>query len=175
MKRKQKWLLLMIFSLLILAGWGKKQVELLNDKKLIDLNAALGNCLLGAEDLIPDEGDKTQNPDAPSATPGPTVNPTPMPTVTPKATATPWPIATPTPIQLPQSRVIVIRVRDQNITYNSAEWTDIDNLKEQIQKDHSIRISFQLVDDYAEAHVYRRIMAILEELEAEIGIRYTID
>ena len=65
MKRKGKLLLLLTVSLLVLAGWGQKKVELLNDKKLIDLNAALEKCILGADDLTPDEGNNNQNPVTP--------------------------------------------------------------------------------------------------------------
>ena len=61
------------------------------------------------------------------------------------------------------------------MTYDLAAWEDLDKLEEQIRQDHSPWISFQLVDDFAEAHVYRRIMAILEDLEKEIGIRYSRD
>ena len=151
MKRKYKLVLLMIFSLLLLAGWGKKSVELLNDKKLIDLNAALGNCILGAEDLIQDEGNQTQNPENPA---------TPKPTMTPRPTATPRPIVTPVPTEAPKPRTIVIVVRDQKITYDSKERLEASTLKEQIQMDHGELVSFRLVDDFAEAHVYRKIMDI---------------
>lgn len=172
MKRKYKLVLLMIFSLLLLAGWGKKSVELLNDKKLIDLNVALGNCILGAEDLIQDEGNQTQNPENP-ATPKPTM--TPRPTATPRPIVTPRPTATPVPTEAPKPRTIVIVVRDQKITYDSKERLEASKLKEQIQMDHGELVSFRLVDDFAEAHVYRKIMAILAELQEEIGIRYTRD
>ena len=166
MKRKYKLLLLLFFLLLFLVGWGKKSVELLNDKKLIDLNAALGICIPGAEELVSNNGKVTVAP-RPTATP--------RPTVTPRPTATPKPTATPTPTEAPKPRTIIIRVRDQKITYDSEEWKEVDNLEEQIRQDHGDLISFRLVDDFAEAHAYRRIMAILEELEAEIGIRYTKD
>ncbi len=160
----------MAVSLLVLAGWGKKNVELLNDKKLIDLSAALGNCILGAEDLLPEE-DKTHN----QATPVPSVRPT----ATPKATVTPRPTAVPTrkptPTQSPQPEIFYISIRDQEITYHYEPCSDLDILRTQITRDHGELVSFRLIDNYAEAHVYRRVMGMLEELRNEIGLRYMKD
>lgn len=163
MKKRGKLFLLLAGCILTLVGWGQKKVELLSDKKLIDLSAAIGKCALGADEISQQEGTSTQNPSG-QGTAKPTVKPTLKPTV--KPTVTPKPSPTPSP------RTIVISVRDCKITYDSQAWEDIDTLKERISKDHGSIISFQLVDDYAETHVFRRIMAILEELEAEIGIRY---
>lgn len=171
MKRKIKWLLLFSF-LLLFVGWGKKNVELLNAKKLIDLNAALGNCVLGADAILPDDKENTEQTQI-SVTPTvtPKLQSTPRPTATPRplVALTPQPTATPTP------RTIVISVRDRKVMYDTLDWESVDTLKAQIQKDHAAHISFRLVDDFAEAHVYREIMAILAELEAETGIRYTKD
>ncbi len=172
MKKKYRWFLLMAVSLLVLAGWGKKSVELLSDKKLIDLSAALGNCILGAEDLLPEE-DKTHNQDVPSATPGPTIRPTQSPTITPKLTAAPTTAPKPT---LPlKTGVLDISVRDQVVTYNYVPWSDLGILKEQLRRDHSTQVSFRLLDNYAEAHVYRQVADMLEELKKEIGLSYTRD
>lgn len=49
MKRKWSFLLLTIVSLLFSVGWGKVNVQLLNNKKLIDLDAAIARCIPGAE------------------------------------------------------------------------------------------------------------------------------
>jgi hypothetical protein len=48
----------------------------------------------------------------------------------------------------------------------------METLRNRITIEHAGHISFKLVDNYAEAHVFRRVMALLEELEAELGIRY---
>ncbi len=166
----------MAVSLLVLAGWGKKNVELLNDKKLIDLSAALGNCILGAEDLLPEE-DKANNQATPAASPRPTA--TPKATVTPKATATPRPTPVPTrkprPTQSPQPEIFYISIRDQEITYHYEPCSDLDTLRTQITRDHGELVSFRLIDNYAEAHVYRKVMGLLEELKNEIGLRYMKD
>lgn len=168
MKRKIKLLLILAFSLVFLAGWGKKTVELLNDKKLIDLNAALGNCMLGADDLTPEEGSTAQTPQS-TVTPAPTV----QPTVTPTPVATPKPTPPTTP--KPKPRSVVISVRGREVTCGSTQWDDMDALKERIIREANSNVTFRLVDDYAEAHVYRQILAILEELEAEMGISYLRD
>jgi len=168
MKRKRMLFLLAIAVLLVLAGWGQKKVELLSDKKLIDLSAAIGNCKLGADDMVQDIGKETPNPSA---------TPVPMTSVTPKPTAKPTPkvTVTPAPTRVPLPRTMDIRVRDQKVSYNYVEWPDLAILKEQIQRDFDERTSFRLVDDYAEAHVYREMLNILSDLEAEIGLKYTIE
>ena len=164
MKKRGKLFFLLAASLLVLAGWGQKKVELLSDKKLIDLSVAIGNCTLGAEDLIPDEGDNTRDPNGPTATPGP------APSVTPKPTSSPT--GSSQPIIVPTAKTIIISVRDEEILYDLRRVEDMETLKTRITVENADHISFQLVDNYAEAHVFRRVVALLEKLEAEIGIRY---
>ena len=164
MKKRGKLFLLLAVSLLVLAGWGQKKVELLSDKKLIDLSVAIGNCTLGAEDLIPDEGNNTQAPNGPTATPGP------APSVTPRPT--PQPTGSSQPIIVPTAKTIIISLRDEEILYDLRRVEDMETLKTRITVENADHISFQLVDNYAEAHVFRRVMKLLEELEAELGIRY---
>lgn len=161
MKRKIRWLALVMLSLFLLAGFGKKSVELLSDKKLIDLNAAIGICFPGADDMIPEEGDITQTPEQEEPTAKPTA--TPRPTVTPKPTGTAKP------------RAVVINVRDREVTCGSSTWEDMAAFKERLAREANSNVTFRLVDDYAEAHVYRQIMAILKELEEEYGISYIMD
>lgn len=164
MKKRGKLFLLLAVSLLVLAGWGQKKVELLSDKKLIDLSVAIGNCTLGAEDLIPDEGDNTRDPNGPTATPGP------APSVTPRPT--PQPTGSSQPIIVPAAKKIIISIRDEAILYDLRPVEEIESLKKKITADNADHISFHLVDNYAEAHVFRQVMALLEELEAELAIRY---
>lgn len=156
MKRKIRLLFLVLFSLLFLVGFGKKSVELLSDKKLIDLNAAIAYCLPGADSATQEEGK------------------TPLePSVTPRPSATPRPTVIPT--IKPQPRTVIISVRERVITYNSGEKIKLIMLEDRIRKDSRYVAGFQLVDDYAEAHVYREIIGILEKLEEELGISYTRD
>ena len=152
MKRKYKLLLFIVISLLCLVGWGKKQVELLNDKKLIDLNLALQNCSLGA-----DSKENTSDNDEKVEEIVPEITPTPIDKI----------------VIEEKEKIIVISVRGRNITYNFVKWNDIDKLKDKMKQDNGELVSFQLVDDFAESHVYKRVMAILSELELEIGLKYT--
>ena len=158
----------MAISLLALAGWSRKKVELLSDKKLIDLSAAIGKCALGADELLPEEGDTVQDVNSPDRMPAMSVTPIP----TQKLTPTPRPTSQPKPSLPPKPRTLDISVRDMQVTYNHVPWPDLEILKAQLQKDHDERTTFRLVDDFAEAHVYRRMLEILNELEAEIGLRY---
>ena len=168
MKKRGKLLLFLAVSLLVLAGWSQKKVELLNDKKLIDLNVAIGKCTLGAEDLIPDEGDSMQDANNPATAPKPEMSITPKPT----QKLTPTPTTQPKPSLPAKPRTLDISIRDEQVTYNHVSWPDLEILKEQLQRDHDERTTFRLVDDFAEAHVYRQLLEILNELEAEIGLRY---
>lgn len=163
MKRKLKLLAVLLFSLLFLVGFGKKSVELLSDKKLIDLNAAIQICLPGADSSEKENGENTRNPALPTVTPEPDVKPTATPRPTPKPTSKPKP------------RAVVISIRDCTVTCGSVEWDDFEALKERIAREANSNVTFHLVDDYAEAHVYRKVLSILEELDAELGISYICD
>ena len=170
MKKRGTVYLLLMVSLLVLAGWGQKKGELLSDKKLIDLSAAIGNCTLGAEELIPEDGKDTPNP---SATPVPMTSVTPKPTAAPTLTSMPAPTIHPKPTLPPKPRTRDISVRDQIVTYKAVSWPDLDAFMEQLRQDQDEWTTFHLVDDYAEAHVYRRIKKMLEELKTELGLKYT--
>ena len=167
MRKRRKLILLALVSLLVLAGWGQKKVELLSDKKLIDLSAAIGRCTLGADDMTPDDGTSTQNP---SGQTGATPTAAPTPSTTPRPTAKPT--SSPQPTVRPAAKTIIISVRDEEILYDLRSVDDMETLEKRITIEHADNVSFKLVDNYAEAHVFRRVMALLEELEAELGIRY---
>lgn len=178
MKRKNILLLLLLLSLLLLAGWGKKQVELLNDEKLIDLDAAIQICLQGSDSATAPENPEVTAAAKVSATPKPTRMPI-LPSVTPSPTIAPsvipQPTTRPTPSLTPAPRTVVISVRGREITYDSVVLGEVDQVKVHIGQDHAGHISFRLVDNFAEAHVYRQLMAILEEMKTKIGIRYSRD
>lgn len=148
--KKKYWLpLLMIVSLLFLAGWGKKQVELLNDKKLIDLNAAIGICMPGADTsdhnaYDQDSGERR----AQEAQTG-------------------------TDSAGDEEKIIVIRIRGEKVTYDSVQLTGLDSLKNRIRQDCGDKVSFRLMDDFAEAHVYKEVLKMLSELKSETGLTYT--
>ncbi len=167
MKKRRKLILLALVSLLVLAGWGQKKVELLSDKKLIDLSAAIGNCTLGADDMTPDDGTSTQNPEGQEGA-APTATPTPG--ITPRPTAKPTTSLQPT--VKPADRTIIISVRDEEILYDLRSVDDMEMLEKRITIEHTDHVTFKLVDNYAEAHVFRSVMKLLEKLEAELGVRY---
>jgi len=135
MKRKWIILILMVFSFLFLAGWGQKKVELLNDKKLIDLDAAIERCIPGADAPEEDNNNSTDG----------------------------------------QNTEYVISVRNRQVTYKNEKYINMDRLKDSIKQDNGKGVSFKLVDDFAEAHVYKKVMAILSELRKEVGLKYTND
>ena len=148
MKKRSIVVIMVLFSVMLLAGWGKKQVELLNDQKLIDLSKAIENCM-GAESIKPAE-----NPDG---------------------VVEPGSESLPDSEDTPKEKEIVISVRNKKVTYDNVEWKELDTLESKIRQDFKSNVGFKLVDDFAEAHVYRYIMKILAELESEIGIIYTME
>ena len=149
MKKKVRLVAVLALALLFLVGWGKQNVKLLNDSKLIDLEAALQVCLHG--DSMTQGDENADNPDAPVSTQAPTD----------------------TKEDIDEERTIIISVRDRELTYDAGEGIELNKLEYRIRQDYREKISFQLVDDFAEAHVYRRIKAILSKLSDEMGLEYT--
>lgn len=151
MKKKGKLLLFVLLSAFLFVGFGmRKSVNLLNDQKLIDLDKAIENSFPGAEmpeDIIDDTEGKDSAENG-TEHPGGTTE---------------------------RERVIEIRVRNRDVSYGSIRWTNMATLKDRIRQDSDATVSFHLVDDYAEAHVYRSIMSILAELERESGLHYMQD
>ena len=152
MKKKVRLAVVLVFALLFLVGWGKQSVKLLNNTKLIDLEAALQVCLHG-EGMS--EGDENlDNPDEPVSTQSPD---------------------TPTDPKedIDEEKIIIISVRGRGITYDTIGEVRLEELEEQIRQGYRDRNTYRLVDDFAEAHVYRRIRTILAGLKEEIGLEYT--
>ncbi len=145
MKKKIRLVAVLALALLFLVGWGKQSVKLLNDSKLIDLEAALQVCLNGSSMSEGDEN--TENPDAPVSTQAPT--------------------------DPDEERTIIISVRDRVIIYDAGEEVPLNKLEARIRQDYGKKVTFLLVEDYAEAHVYRQIQAILSKLNHEMGLEYT--
>ncbi len=161
MKKKYTILLFVIFSLMLLVGWGKKNVELLNDKKLIDLDAAIGICIPGADAAQASDNIVNQSDIEKEEHNGE------------DATAE---IALDDKESIDEERQVrVINIRDRKIVYETVEYTDIDKLKNKIKQDNGKNVTFKLVDDFAEAHIYKEVMSMLSELEQEIGLKYSND
>lgn len=162
MMKKYTILLFVIFSAMFLTGLGftKKRVELLNDKKLIDLDAAIGICIPGADaaqasDNVVNQSDaenEEHNEENMTAE-----------------------IALDDKERIDEEKQVrVIKIRAREIVYETVE-TDIDELKNKIKQDNGKNVTFKLVDDFAEAHVYKEVKSMLSELEQEIGLKYSND
>ena len=149
MKKKVRLIAVLILALVFLVGWGKQSVKLLNESKLIDLEAALQVCLHGSS---MSEGDvDSDNPEEPVSTQVPT---------DPKE-------------DIDEEKTLIISVRDRRITYDMGEEITLDKLEDRIRQEYNAKTTYQLVDDFAEAHIYRRVQAILSNLKDEIGLEYT--
>ena len=74
-----------------------------------------------------------------------------------------------------ENQVRVINIRNRKIVYETVEYTDIDKLKNKLKQDNGKNVTFKLVDDFAEAHVYKEVKSMLSELEQEIGLKYSND
>lgn len=129
---------LMILCMILLAGWGKRAVELLNNTPLIDLSKAIK--------------------EAPIGNPGGSLS-------LEESRA-------PLPVQEKEKKQYRIKIKDTTITYKN-RVCDMDDLKDKIIHDcGSQEAEIYLEDDYAEAHVYREVLAMLKELKESIGLEY---
>ena len=158
MKQKYLVMFIMICSLVLLAGWGKKEVKLLNDdtenNKLINLDKAIKESIPGVNSAEESEtSDSTSVASDEKVLSGAASNDE-------------------NSLE-DKERIIVITVREKTITYDTEEYTDLNKLKAKIIQDNGEQVSFRLVDDFAESHIYKEVLSILSNLEAEIGLNYT--
>ena len=163
MKRKITALLLAMIAMLVLAGWGKKEVRLLDSSKLIDLNKAIELAKPGgmagdseenaetsseaaeAEDAKETEGDNHSVHDTLDSV----------------------------------VKNIVIRVRGERISYTCGS-INLDNISEtqlmnRIRSDYAAGAQVTLMDDFAETHAYKAVKGLLDELKEDIGLNYKED
>lgn len=73
-----------------------------------------------------------------------------------------------------EESVIVISIRDVIITYNGIPLENKD-LEQLLRWDCKENVRFCLVDDFAEAHVYRSVLKQLNELHSEIGLKFSYE
>ena len=93
---------------------------------------------------------------------------TPVPTVTP----TPTPTATPTPTPKPTVQAPPeIKIRDTQISLDGTTVKDAKALRSELEKRFKDGGTAVLTDDWAEAHVYRDVMLILDELGIDYAVR----
>ena len=140
--KKITLLMLCVFSAMFLCAEGKKLPELLDDRKLINLDKAIEFAKPGADSFFQAE-------------------------TTTAATA----IVTTKPVV--KEKNIRISIKSEIITYDGKECK-YSELEEKLRKDNSKNTVFQLVDDYAETHIYKKVLNMLKNLHDEIGLTYTI-
>ena len=157
MRKKTQILIFIMMSFLILSGWGKKEVKLLDSSKLIDLSVAIDLAKPGGMTGDSNEGgeaDLESDGNAESVT-----NFSNHDNIRPKE--------------------IIIHVIGENITYtrgnNSLVNVTIIQLQSKLRSDYSPDVQVILRDDYAEAHVYRRVRDVLTEMKNEMGLSFLED
>lgn len=148
-KIKKLWMIPLLagcLAVILYVGWGKKPVELLNDNPpLIDLDAAIKEADFGKN------GNTDQNAGDPSE-------------------ETPGGNNGNTPDDGEDTGVIhEIFVRDERITYEKIPYGSLDTLKRKLMLVYRKGDQILLKDDYAESHVYQRVIEVLEELRQERG------
>ncbi len=150
-------ILLVILSVLVLSGWGEKSVELLNNTLLIDLDKAIKDAPIG------NQGNTLMSGELPSEE-------------TSAHSSESHPLQESEALQ--EEKKITITIRDTKITYNDRVYSSVEecDLENKIKAENKNGIyHVQLVDDYAEAHVYREVLAILRELNKTAGIEISFD
>lgn len=150
-------ILLVMLSVLVLSGWGEKSVELLNNTLLIDLDKAIKDAPIG------NQGNTLVSGELPGEEPS-------------DHSSENHPLQESEALQ--EEKKITITIQDTKImyhdrVYSSVEECDLENKIKAENKDGIYHV--QLVDDYAEAHVYREVLAILRELNKTAGIEISFD
>lgn len=152
---KRIWLILLAgVATMFLIGWGEKKIELLDDKKLIDLSKAIEYAKPGGDWQENSDNREQQNNEDNAETDSRETDE--QESVEEK------------------DQIIVISIRDEEITYDGTKLDDITELKQMIERDYKENVSFRLVDDWAETHIYKAALQILSNLHAEIGITYSV-
>lgn len=148
-------IVLCLSLVLLLCAWGTKKVELLDNYKLIDLEKAIEFAKPGADSVTDTEGENSGNPDSENENGN-------------------------TPEVPVKDRIIVISIRDEIITYNGSVYKEeiLENteaFENMLIRDNKDKTEFKLVDDFAEAHVYKCVLEILKKLHAEANLKFTYE
>lgn len=69
---------------------------------------------------------------------------------------------------------IVINIRGESIKFNGSECS-FEDLETKLRRSNKEHVRFRLTDDYAEAHLYRKTMTLLKDLNKEIKLRYSYE
>lgn len=144
-------IVLCLTSVLFICAWGEKKAELLDDRKLIDLDKAIEFAKPGADSIADTEGEYEDDPIS----------------------------ETEIQQQVPNEKsIIVISIRDESVTYNGVAYkkdifSNIEDFENMLKRDNKGNVKFSLVDDFAEAHVYKQIFDVLKKLHSEIGLEFS--
>ena len=134
MKKTLKIIFLLV-TVITLCSWGEKAVELLDSRKLIDLEKAIEISTPGGAAIFEDDQNDTDTEQNGS--------------------------------QNPSSKILVVTIRDEQITYNQKSVSGVEELAKKVRMDLKEGMKISLVDDYAEAHVYRDVLKALKEIRSE--------
>ena len=134
MKKTLKIIFLLV-TVITLCSWGEKAVELLDSRKLIDLEKAIEISTPGGAAIFEDDQDDTDTEQHGS--------------------------------QNPSSKILVVTIRDEQITYNQKSVSGVEELAKKVRMDLKDGMKISLVDDYAEAHVYRDVLKALKTIRSE--------
>lgn len=156
--RKKIVFFLLLVCILMMVGWGVKSVELLNNKPLIDLEKAIKESPLGKQGntLIIDDHEKSsdkiiisdQNEN----------------------------ISYNEDEKIQNKVEYKIKITDTTVIYNGIEHTDMQSLKNKIASDcDDMEIKILLIDDFAESHIYKEVLGILDQLHKEKNLEYQED
>ena len=134
MKKTLKIIFLLV-TVITLCSWGEKTVELLDSRKLIDLEKAIEISTPGGAAIFEDDQNDTDTEQNGS--------------------------------QNPSSKILVVTIRDEQITYNQKSVSGVEELAKKVRMDLKEGMKISLVDDYAEAHVYRDVLKALKDIRSE--------
>ena len=134
MKKAIKIFFLLI-TVLALCSWGEKSVELLDSRKLIDLDKAIDISTPGGTSFLDDEEKESDTEQNGS--------------------------------QNHSSKLLTITITGEKIAYDQKAVSGTEKLAKKIRMDLKDGMKISLVDDYAEAHVYRDVLKALKSIRSE--------
>lgn len=143
------------FLILLLVGWGEKKIELLDNNKLIDMDKAIEYAKPGGawkKNENSSDSNKASDIEDQKTTLDKNDNQE--------------------DVEVGDSNTKYINVSGETISYCGSPISK-DKLLDLLKSDNGESIRFVLVDDWAEAHVYREVKAILLEAKDSIGINFS--
>lgn len=146
MKRKIEIFLTVCVLATFLVGWGNKKIELLDNNKLINLDKAIEYAKPGGSWSKNTEDQLEENISVNNECKE--------------------------DIIVGDTNVKYIYVKDEQVIYDGTNISE-EKLSEVIERDYREQITFVLVDDWAEASLYRRIRQKLDNLHESIGLSFT--